>query len=103
MFVLGKIFLVVYYPIPLKYLPQAKLNGNWDKSRANICHQVVAWVPDVFCNFYLVKNCIIANNSTTTNAREPMSTNMESLELFDVCLTKFKNNQILLIKLTTDF
>jgi hypothetical protein len=99
MFVLSKIFLVVYYPIPLKYLSQAKLNGNWDKSRANICHQVVAWVPDVFCNFYLVKNCRIENNSTTTNAREQIITDWESLEFFNVCLTKFKNNQILLMKI----
>jgi len=49
----------------------------------------------MFCNFYLVKNHRIANNSTTTKAREKIRRGLESLEFFDVCLTKFKNNQIL--------
>jgi hypothetical protein len=31
---------------------------------------VAAWVPDMFCNFYLVKSHKIANNSATTEARE---------------------------------
>jgi hypothetical protein len=60
---------------------------------------VAAWVPDMFCNFYLVKNHKIVKNSTTAKAREKISTDLESLELlqfFDVCLTKYKNNQILL-------
>ena len=57
----------------------------------------------MFCNFYLVKNHNNAKNSTTTKAREKISTDLESLEFeknFDVCLTKFKNNQILLNKIT---
>ncbi len=60
----------------------------------------------MFCDFYLVKIHKIAKNSTTTKAREKISTDLESLEFqkyFDVCLMKFKNNQILLIKLATDF
>ncbi len=28
------------------------------------------WFPDVFCNFYLVQNHKIANNSATSEARE---------------------------------
>ncbi len=35
-------------------------------------HQAAALVPDMFCNFYLVKNHKIANNSATTEARENM-------------------------------
>jgi hypothetical protein len=31
---------------------------------------VAAWVPDIFCNFYLIKNDQIANNSTATEAGE---------------------------------
>jgi hypothetical protein len=31
---------------------------------------VAAWFPDMFCNFYLVKNHKIAKNSTTTKAKE---------------------------------
>jgi hypothetical protein len=31
---------------------------------------VAAWVLDMFCNFYLMKNHKIANNSTTIKARE---------------------------------
>jgi hypothetical protein len=30
---------------------------------------VAAWFPDMFCNFYLVKNHKIAKNSTTTKAK----------------------------------
>jgi hypothetical protein len=41
---------------------------------------VAAWVSDMFCNFNLVKNPKIADNSTTTKAREKMSTDLESLE-----------------------
>jgi hypothetical protein len=55
---------------------------------------VSAWFPDMFCNFYLMKNREIAKNSTATTAREKISTYLESLEFFDVCLTKFKSNLI---------
>jgi len=72
-------------------------------SAASFCHQVAALVPDMFWNFYLVKNNKIANNSAITQAREEISTYLESLEFqkfFDVCLTKFENYQILLNKIT---
>jgi len=52
---------------------------------------------------YLVKNPKIVHNSTTTKASEKISTYLESLEFFDVCLTKFKNNQILLNKISHRF
>jgi hypothetical protein len=35
---------------------------------------VAALVPDMFCNFYLVKNHKIANNSATTEATEKNAT-----------------------------
>jgi hypothetical protein len=61
----------------------------------------------MFCNFYLVKNHKLAYNSATTEAREKIRTDLESLEfekIFDVCLTKFENYQILLDKIShTDF
>jgi hypothetical protein len=50
------------------------------KSAGSFCRQVAAWVPDMFCNFYLVKNDKIANNSTTTKAREKISADFESLK-----------------------
>jgi hypothetical protein len=31
---------------------------------------VAAGFPDMFCSFYLVKNCKIAKNTTTTKGRE---------------------------------
>ncbi len=37
-----------------------------EKSAASFCHQVTAWVPDMFGNFNLVKNHKIDNNSPTT-------------------------------------
>ncbi len=60
----------------------------------------------MFWNFYLVKNHNIANNSAITQAREEISTYLESLEFqkfFDVCLTKFENYQILLNKISHIF
>jgi hypothetical protein len=37
-------------------------------------------VPAMFCNFYIVKNHKIAGNSATTEAREKVSTYLESVE-----------------------
>jgi hypothetical protein len=53
---------------------------NEEKSAASFCHQVAAWVLDMFCNFYIVKNHKIVNNTTTVKAREKISTYLESLE-----------------------
>ncbi len=53
-----------------------------------------------------MKSHKIANNSATTEAREEISADLESLELkkiFDVCLNKFENNQILLNKISHRF
>ncbi len=57
----------------------------------------------MFCNFYLVKNHKTANNLATTEAREKISTYLESLEFFDIGLTEFRNNQILLHKIIHQF
>ncbi len=43
---------------------------NEGESAASFCRQATAWVPDMFCNCYLVKNHKITNNSGTTEARE---------------------------------
>ncbi len=67
---------------------------------------MAAWDSDMFCNFYLVKNHKIANNSTTSKAGEKISTYLESLEFHkfsDVCFTEFKNNQILINKISDRF
>ncbi len=66
------------------------VTGNKGKSAASFCHHVASWVSDMFCNFYFVKYHKIANNSATTEAREKISTYLESLEFLDGCLTKFK-------------
>jgi hypothetical protein len=49
-------------------------------SAASFCHQVAALVPDMFCNFYLAKYHKNANNPATTEAREKISTYLESYE-----------------------
>jgi hypothetical protein len=46
---------------------------NEGKSAASFCRQMAAWFPDLFCNFYLVKNHKIAINSTTTKAGEKIN------------------------------
>ena len=38
------------------------LTKNEGKLAASICRQVAAWFPDMFCNFYLVKNHSIDEN-----------------------------------------
>jgi hypothetical protein len=50
------------------------------KLAASFCHQVAALVPPMFCNFYLVKNHKIADNSATTEAKEKISIYLTSLE-----------------------
>ncbi len=45
-------------------------NSNEGMSAASFCCQVAALVPDMFCNFYLVKIHKIANNLATTEDRE---------------------------------
>ncbi len=52
---------------------------NQDKSAAIFCHQVAVWVPVMFCNFYLVKNHKVGNNSETNDAREKVSADLKSL------------------------
>jgi hypothetical protein len=79
------------------------LSFNEGKSAASFCRQVAAWFPVMFCNFCLVKNHKITNDSTTTKAREKISTDLESLSFFYVRLTKFKNNPILLNKISHRF
>jgi hypothetical protein len=48
---------------------QNRTNPNEGKSAARLCHQVAAWVPDMFYNFYLLKSYKIANNSGNNEAR----------------------------------
>jgi hypothetical protein len=48
-------------------------------------------VPDMFCNFYLLKIHKIGNESRTIEPKEKASADLKSLESkknFDVCCTK---------------
>jgi len=42
---------------------------NEGKSAARFCHQVASWVPDMFCDIYLVKSHKNVINSASTEAR----------------------------------
>jgi hypothetical protein len=55
------------------------VNTAW-KSAASLYRQMAALVPDMFPNYYLVKNHKIANNSATTEAKEKIHAYLESLE-----------------------
>ncbi len=58
-----------------------------------LCRQTTARVPDMFCNFYLVKNHKFCHNSTTKEPKERISTELESFglqKIFDECLNQFK-------------
>ncbi len=61
----------LYRAFPLSYysLLEAIL-FNQDKSAALSSCQVLAWVPDMFFGFYLVKNHRITHNSTTTETQK---------------------------------
>jgi hypothetical protein len=67
---------------------------------------VAACAPDMCCTMYIVKRYKIANNSATTEAREKISTDLESLEfkkfLVHVGLN-LKTITFYFIKLATDF
>ncbi len=73
---------------------------NWNKSAARFCHQVAAWAPYMFCNPYLVINHKNDHNWMTTKAREKTQNIFGILIFFCICLTKFKNNQILINKIS---
>ncbi len=63
---------------------------------------MAAWVPEMFHNFYFMKNHKIVFNSLMTAAIGKISTDLEFLEfkkIIDVGLTKFKNKQILFNKI----
>ncbi len=61
----------------------------------------------MFCNFYLVKNHKIAKNSTTTEAKEEIGTDLKNLWNFRKILMQVQLNlkiiKFYLIKLATDF
>jgi len=62
----------------LAFLPKHKNSPSQDKSAARFCRKVAAWVPDMYCNFSLVKSQKIANNSASTEARVKIRTVLES-------------------------
>ncbi len=73
------------------------------KSSASFCCQFSAQVPDTFCNFYLVKNHKIGKNSTTTKAREKISTDLNPLNFRNILIEiwwNLKNKQILFNKIS---
>jgi hypothetical protein len=57
------------------------LPGTLDKLAASFYHQVAACVPDMFCNFYFVKNYKTANNSMAAEVIESISSDLESLKI----------------------
>jgi hypothetical protein len=54
---------------------------------------MAAWYSDMFPNFYLVKNHIIDKNSRTTNAREKIDTDLDSLEFLAIFWQMFDKIQ----------
>ncbi len=84
---------------------KTKTMDNQDKSAASLGRQVAAWVQDIFCGFYLVKNNKVANNSVTTKAEKNKHRFriIRIFKYFDVYLAKFENNQFLLNKISDRF
>ncbi len=81
-----------------------KLPTDLSQSAASFCHQVAAWVQDIFSNFYLVKNYKFANNSNTTKATEKNKHIFGILGNFLMHVwLNLKTIKFYLIKLATDF
>jgi hypothetical protein len=59
--------------------------SNEGKSAASFCRQVAVWFPDMFGNFYLVKNHKTAKHSTMTKARK----NQQRFEILNNLATDF--------------
>ncbi len=59
-----------------------------DKTVASFCHWVAVQFPDLFFNFYLMKNHKVANKSVAIEAREKVNTDLESLYFFMKILIK---------------
>jgi hypothetical protein len=57
---------------------------NEGESDVSFCHQEAALVPDMFCNFYLVKNLKIVYNLATTEAREKNKCIFEILRILEI-------------------
>ncbi len=84
----------------------AHVDANEGKSAVSFCCQVAGLLPDMFFNFYLVKNHKIANKSATTETTEKNKHTFgihRMLEFFVACLTKFENGQILCHKISHRF
>jgi hypothetical protein len=61
-------------------------------------------VPRYVLRLYFVKNHKIAKSSTTTKAREKISTDLESIEHYNfLCMFVYLKNQILLYKISHSF
>ncbi len=62
-------------------------------------------VQVIIDNFYFVKNLKVADNSTTVQEREKISTDSDSLEFYilNLCLANYGTIKIYLLKLATDF
>ncbi len=65
-----------------------KLDINLDKPVPIFCRQVAAWAPDIFCNFYILKNHKIRLNNCSSKAEHILG---------------FLAIKVYLIKLSTDF
>jgi len=71
--------------------------ANKDKSAACISHHVAANMSDMFCDFYLMENREIANDSIMIKATEEIRTDLEYSKFqkkFDVHLAKLGYNHI---------
>jgi hypothetical protein len=77
-----------------------------DESAASFCCQVAAWVPDVFCNFYFVKNPRIARNSAATDTNEKNKCKFGLLKILEKSAMNvrlhFKTIHFYLIEFSTD-
>jgi hypothetical protein len=79
-----------------------KMEANQDKSATSFCQQVAAWMQDMLRNFYLVKNHIIDNISTTK--RKPLSFGIPIIKkkMFQFSLN-LKTANFFSLKIATNF
>jgi hypothetical protein len=56
---------------------------NEGESAASFCRQVAALLPDMFCNFHLVKNHKIAKTQQPLKLEKKINTDLEPVEFYN--------------------
>ncbi len=71
----GYINKITFTSVALPKVAETSMMAQWGEISCQFLSQggSTAWVPEIFCNFYLIKSPKFVKNSTTTKATEKIS------------------------------